>query len=59
MTWLSKRLRGEHKNALAAAVPAVAFYYFFRNKATKIILNMEGLTLDLIKVLRNVEVVSE
>lgn len=44
---------------LAAAVPAVAFYYFFRNKATKIILNMEGLTLDLIKVLRNVEVVSE
>ncbi|HMP72436.1 MAG TPA: MotA/TolQ/ExbB proton channel family protein [Kiritimatiellia bacterium] len=44
---------------LISAVPAVAFYYFFRNRATKIILGMEGLTLDLIKMLRNVEVVSE
>lgn len=44
---------------LASAVPALGFYYYFRNKATKIILGMEGLTLDLIKVLRNVEVVSE
>jgi len=44
---------------LAVAVPAVAFFYFFRNKATKIILNMEGVTMDLIKVFRNVEVVDE
>jgi biopolymer transport protein ExbB len=44
---------------LAIAVPAVAFFYFFRNKATTIILNMEGQTMDLIKVFRNVEVVDE
>lgn len=44
---------------LAVAVPAVAFFYFFRNKATKIILSMEGTTMDLIKVFRNVEVVDE
>ena len=39
--------------------PAIGFYYYFRNKATKVILSMEGLTLDLIKVLRNVEIVEE
>mgnify|MGYP001259524924 CR=1 FL=1 len=44
---------------LIAAVPAVGFYYFFRNKATQIILGMEALTTDLIKSLRNVEVVAE
>lgn len=44
---------------LIAAVPAVGFFYFFRNKATKIILGMEALTTDLVKSLRNVEVVSE
>jgi biopolymer transport protein ExbB len=44
---------------LLAAVPALAFFYFFRNRATKITLGMEALTLDLIKVLRNVEVVNE
>ncbi|HMP90780.1 MAG TPA: MotA/TolQ/ExbB proton channel family protein [Kiritimatiellia bacterium] len=44
---------------LLAAVPALAFFYYFRNRATKITLGMEALTLDLIKVLRNVEVVSE
>jgi len=44
---------------LLAAVPALAFYFFFRNRATKITLGMEALTLDLIKVLRNVEVVHE
>ena len=44
---------------LAIAVPAVAFFYLFRNKATKIILSMEGQTMDLIKVFRNVEVVDE
>ncbi len=44
---------------LCVAVPAVGFFYFFKNRATKIILNMEALTMDLIKVFRNVEVVSE
>lgn len=44
---------------LSIAVPAVGFYYFFRNRATNIILSMEGLTLDLIKTLRNVEIVEE
>lgn len=44
---------------LLAAVPALAFFYFFRNRATTITLGMEALTLDLIKVLRNVEVVNE
>lgn len=44
---------------LLIAVPAVGFFYYFRNRAAKIILTMEGLTLDQIKVLRNVEVVSE
>jgi biopolymer transport protein ExbB len=44
---------------LVAAVPALAFFYYFRNRATKITLGMEALTLDLIKVLRNVDVVSE
>lgn len=44
---------------LLAAVPALAFFYFFRNRATKITLGMEALTLDLIKVLRNVEVVND
>jgi len=44
---------------LLAAVPALAFFYYFRNRATRLTLGMEALTLDLIKVLRNVEVVSE
>jgi biopolymer transport protein ExbB len=44
---------------LSIAVPAVGFYYFFRNRATNIILGMEGLTLDLVKVLRNVEIVDD
>jgi len=46
-------------SGLGIAVPAVGFYYFFRNRATNIILGMEGLTLDLIKVLRNVEIIDE
>lgn len=44
---------------LVIAIPAMTFYTFFKNRATKIILNMEHLTMDLIKVLRNVEVVQE
>ena len=42
---------------LCVAIPAVTFYTFFKNRAMKIILGMEGLTMDLIKSLRNVEVV--
>ncbi len=44
---------------LVVAIPAMSFYTFFKNRATKIILSMEHLTMDLIKVLRNVEVVEE
>lgn len=44
---------------LSVAIPAVGFYTFFKNRATKIILGMEALTMDLIKSLRNVEVVEE
>ncbi len=44
---------------LIVAIPAIAFYTYFRNAATRIILGMEGLTLDLIKSLRNVEVVQD
>ena len=44
---------------LATAVPATIFFYYFKNKAMSIILSMEALTLDLIKTLRNVEVVEE
>jgi len=44
---------------LCIAIPSVTFYTFFKNRATKIILGMEALTMDLIKSLRNVEVVEE
>lgn len=44
---------------LIVAIPAIGFYTYFRNRATTIILGMEGLTLDLIKSLRNVEVVQD
>ncbi len=44
---------------LVVAVPTVAFFYFFRNRANNIILSMVILTNDLIKTLRNVEVVQE
>lgn len=42
---------------LVIAVPAVAFYYLFRNRANNIILSTVINTIDLVKVLRNVEVV--
>lgn len=42
---------------LIIAIPAISFYTFFKNRATTIILSMETKTLDLIKSLRNVEVV--
>jgi biopolymer transport protein ExbB len=44
---------------LGTAVPAGIFFFYFKNRATRIILHMEALTLDLIKTLRNVEVVHE
>jgi biopolymer transport protein ExbB len=44
---------------LLIAVPCVAVYYIFRNSANKIVLRMEALTMELIKDLRNVEVVEE
>jgi biopolymer transport protein ExbB len=44
---------------LLVAVPTVAFFYFFRNRANNIILSMVILTNDLIKTLRNVEVVQD
>ena len=46
-------------SGLSVAVPAVAFYYYFRNKANNIILSMVIRTIDLVKVLRNVEVVED
>ena len=44
---------------LTIAVPCVAFYYIFRNSANRIVLRMEAITMELIKDLRNVEVVAE
>ena len=44
---------------LGTAVPATIFFFYFKNKAMRIILRMEMTTLKLIKSLRNVEVVSE
>jgi len=44
---------------LTIAVPCVATYYIFRNAANKIVLKMEAMTIELIKDLRNVEVVEE
>lgn len=44
---------------LTIAVPCVAAYYSFRNNANTIILKMEAMTMELIKDLRNVEVVEE
>jgi biopolymer transport protein ExbB len=42
---------------LGTSVPATIYFYYFKNKATRSILGMEALTLDIIKSLRNVEVV--
>jgi len=44
---------------LAIAVPCVAGFYSFRNAANTIVLRMEAMTMELIKDLRNVEVVEE
>lgn len=44
---------------LTIAVPCVAGFYFYRNIANTIVLKMEAMTMELIKDLRNVEVVDE
>lgn len=40
---------------LLIAVPALGFFSFFRNRAAKIILNMEALTMDLMKKVKKGE----
>jgi biopolymer transport protein ExbB len=42
---------------LCIAIPCVSVYYFFRNRANTIVLRMQAMTMELIKDLRNVEVV--
>ena len=44
---------------LIVAIPAVASFFGLRNKANRLILRMQAVTLELIKDLRNVEVVSD
>ena len=44
---------------LITSIPAVCTYYAYRNRANRIILQMEATTMELIKDLRNVEVVAE
>lgn len=44
---------------LLISVPAILAFTFVRNNASKIILNMESLTFDLVKVLRGAEVSEE
>ena len=44
---------------LIVAIPAITFYYSIRNNATKLVLRMEAMTMELIKDLRNVEVVND
>lgn len=44
---------------LLVAVPAILGFTFIRNNATQLILRMESLTYDLIKVLRGAEIVEE
>lgn len=43
---------------LCVAVPAVTMHYLLKNKANTLILKMEALTMEMIKDLRNVEVVA-
>ncbi|MDX9868983.1 MAG: MotA/TolQ/ExbB proton channel family protein [Kiritimatiellia bacterium] len=44
---------------LAVAIPAITFYYSIRNNANRLILRMQAMTMELIKDLRNVEVVND
>ena len=56
---LAKVSEFARERGLVVAIPAVSFYTYFKNRLSRIILNMEGMTLDLIKGLRHVEVVAE
>lgn len=42
---------------LCVAIPAITFYFAIRNNANRVILRMQAMTFELIKDLRNVEVV--
>lgn len=44
---------------LVIAIPSVAFFYVLRNNANRLILRMQAITTDLVKDLRNVEVIAE
>ncbi len=44
---------------LAIAIPAITIYYSIRNNANRLILRMQAMTVELIKDLRNVEVVND
>ena len=44
---------------LSIAIPAITFYYSIRNNANRLILRMQAMTMELIKDLRNVEVVND
>jgi biopolymer transport protein ExbB len=44
---------------LCVAIPAITSYTIFRNVANRMTLQMQAITMDLIKDLRNVEVVAE
>ena len=44
---------------LVGSIPCVSAFFYFRNQANRIVLRMQALTMELIKDLRNVEVVQE
>jgi biopolymer transport protein ExbB len=44
---------------LSVAIPSITFYYSIRNNANRLILRMQAMTMELIKDLRNVEVVND
>ena len=44
---------------LTVAIPAITCYYSIRNNANRLILRMQAMTMELIKDLRNVEVVND
>ena len=44
---------------LSIAIPAITCYYSLRNHANRLIMRMQAITIELIKDLRNVEIVNE
>jgi biopolymer transport protein ExbB len=44
---------------LTVAIPAIAFYFGIRNNANRLILRMQAMTMELVKDLRNVEIVND